>query len=431
MKWRTVGFIVLLCLTAVLLGVTRYYVLPKYFPQLLKSATSELEPRTTAVQSPPQLATESAAAVSPTASASAELLRTLTPRQKVAQLLAVPVVLSGGSKQPPTATIAATSANSSEIPGFVVIFGQNISALQVDQLTSQLHQLPQQPQFIEMLKDLPTADKQFLRPLVAVDHEGGMVQRLTGEGMTILPSATEQCQLDGDTLNTMLSRAGKELSGVGVDIVFAPVIDLGKNHPILKTRLCSDDPTKVLEYGQRWILTMEANHIIPVVKHYPGIGQTTVDLHQRPEAIEFNPQEQAVFVSLLNKYPKIGMMTTHVALRRQEGQVVIPCTFDPGCLKLLDVQGQHLIFTDGLEMGAAQAAPTKQSFTELAIQAVDAGHMVVVLGRSVTPHQVDELITGMADFYQRDQSFRKEVDAALQAIWQTKQDHWQQTTVQK
>jgi beta-glucosidase-like glycosyl hydrolase len=410
-----------LCIAAILLGIGRYYVLPTYFPHLLKGPNSEKQQT---VEATP-VATSSAETSTPIASISAQLLNTLTPRQKVAQLIAVPVVISSNTKESVPATAAATT---SEVPGFVTIFGQNISALQVDQLTSQLRRLPQQPQFFETLAAVPSEDRKLLRPLVAVDHEGGTVQRLTGQGMTVLPSAAEQCKLTGDELNAVLSRTAKELSGVGIDIVFAPVMDLGKGHSVLKSRLCSDDPTKVLEYGERWILAMEANHIMPVLKHYPGIGQTTVDLHQRAESIDFNPREHALFVSLLTKYRKAGVMTTHVSLKRQNDQTAIPCTFDPGCLDLLDVQGQHLVFSDSLEMGAAQVTPTKQSLTELAIQAVDAGHLVIVLGRSVTPKQVDELITGMADFYQRDPGFREEVDFALTAIWQSKYDHWQNMT---
>src|SRR6185369_947319 len=143
--------------------------------------------------------------------------------------------------------------------------------------------------------------------------------RLSGEGMTVLPSASEQCSMDRDEFVALLDRAAKELHSVGVDIVFGPVVDLGSSNPILKTRLCSADENTVRAFGLGWIQALEAQHIIPVIKHYPGIGGTTVDLHQKTETIPFNAVDNSIFVGLLTTHPYIGVMTTHVGLATDDG----------------------------------------------------------------------------------------------------------------
>ncbi len=424
MKPRTLVFILLLALMAVGVGTLRYFVIPTYFPQLLKIAEQSTN---TIGQLQPAPSPEPVAAGS-IATVSAQLLQDLTPRQKVAQLLAVPVVATNDEELEKVASTAGLIQN--EIPGFVTLFGTNISALEADRLTTTIKQLPMQPRMTELLPNLNDQEKKLLQSMIAVDHEGGTVQRLRGEGLTTLPSAEEQCGLDRNSLKSLLDRLGKELRGVGVDIVFAPVVDLGVDHPILKSRLCSDDPAVVKTYGEYWLNSMAAQGVIPVLKHYPGIGQTTVDLHLRTQVIPLNTSELRIFSGLLNTYPSAGVMTTHVILEDAEGEPTAPCTISAECVNLLQLQAPHLIFTDGLEMAGAQgqasssATVSPQSLPTLAVQAIEAGHNVVVLGRTVPPETTDNLVTELADRYQRNPLFKQKVDQALQTVWQAKYNHW-------
>lgn len=423
MKLRTLIFIILLFVAAIGAGALRYYVVPTYYPHLLKqSVVTAPSPSPTSVEETGAIHAGSQSI----ATVSAKLLKDLTPRQKVAQLIATSVVANDSS-------VASTSAGmENEIPGFVTIFGQRISALQADQLTTSIKQIPSRPKMIALLPNLTEQERMLLRPLVAIDHEGGSVLRLTGEGITTLPPAVEQCKLDRESLKALLDRVGKELRGVGVDIVFAPVIDLAVSHPILKTRVCSNVADTVSTYAEYWVSAMNEQNVIPVFKHYPGIGQTTVDLHLKPETIQLNPIEQRIFLGLLNTFPQTGVMTTHVSLEKEDGKTTAPCTVSAECLQTLQIQQPHFIFTDGLEMGGAQGTRTgsasaqvlPQSLSELAGQSIEAGHNVVVLGKSVPDEEVDMIVTDLADRYQRNPAFKQSVDKALQTVWQLKYDHW-------
>lgn len=428
MKFGTTSFIIILIILAVLIGGVRYYYLPTFHPQLLKENLAQVLPS----PSPAPTATPSAELKAGSiATVSAELLTTLTPRQKVAQLVAVPISVPTSERADAIASAAATIQN--EVPGFVTLFGQGISALQADRMTSELKSIAIQPRMIATQPTLLEYQRQFLAPLIAVDHEGGSVQRLSGEGMTAIPSAAEQCTLDRGSLKLVTDRAAKELAGVGIDIVFAPVVDVGSNNPALRTRLCSDNVDVVRTFATLWIDALQAQRLIPVIKHFPGIGQTTVDLHKKSETISFNPIEHSVFIGLLGLNPDLGVMTTHVSLKNVDGSTTLPCTISEECVSMLELQFPHLIFTDGLEMASAQGSSTasaaakadgKQSLSALAIGSVESGHTVIVLGKTVTPDQVDTIVSDLADRYQRNPLFKQKVDAALRTIWQAKYAHW-------
>lgn len=424
MKKRTLGFILFLVVSAVGVGLLRYYYIPTYYPHLIKQTAEVVVTPVPEASPEPELTATGSQSI---ATISAQLLKELTPRQKVAQLVAVPVTVSNDQN---VASSAAVIQN--EIPGFVTIFGQRISALQADRLTTTIKQIPLRPEMIAVLPNLSEQQRLLLRPMIAIDHEGGSVQRLSGEGITTLPSAAEQCQLDRNSLKGLLDRVAKELHGVGIDIVFAPVVDLGVNHPVLRSRLCSDNIEVVRTYGEFWIDSMSAQNVIPVLKHFPGIGQTTVDLHQKAEAIPLNPPEHRLFLGLLNSFPNTGVMTSHVVLEQAGQMPTEPCTVSADCLALLQLTGQHLIFSDGLEMAGAQGLATgtgsakvpNATLSDLAVQSIEAGHNVVVLGKSVPTAVVDQLVTDLADRYQRNPVFKQQVDKALQTTWQIKFDHW-------
>lgn len=434
MKPRTLLLIGILTGCALLLGVSRYYVLPTYFPQWLQpSPTPTTRVRPGAVPPPSPVASQSAATLAAGAAAD-QLLAKLTPRQKVAQLLAVPVVLSSQATAP-VATSAAYLAQ--ELPGMITIFGERVPALQADQLARLVETAPTRPEYRQLQPELSPLQQQMLRSLIAVDHEGGSVQRLNGEGMTRLPAASQQCQLSREELKSLLDRSAKELRSVGVDVVFAPVLDLAVNHPVLRTRICSDDPNVVDVYGQYWISSLEAQGLLAVLKHYPGIGQTTVDLHQRSQVIPLNEVEHRLFLSVLRTQPKVGVMSTHVVLADQPAADQAPCTTSASCIQRLELGPGQLLYTDGLEMGgavglspttgpataAARQVPAAQQLVNLAAQAIEAGHTVVVLGKSVSPTVTESMLTQLADRYQRNPVFRQQVDTALRKLWLVKVEH--------
>ena len=73
----------------------------------------------------------------------------------------------------------------------------------------------------------------------------------------------------------------EELTAVGINLDFAPVLDVNSNpnNPVIGDRSLNSDPEKVIALGERWIQGLREGGIIPCGKHFPGHGDTDKDSH--------------------------------------------------------------------------------------------------------------------------------------------------------
>ena len=119
------------------------------------------------------------------------------------------------------------------------------------------------------------------RPLVAIDQEGGRVLRL-GEPFTRFPPAAVIGQTGDPALAYEVGRAmGDELASIGVDLDFAPVLDVHSNpdNPVIGDRSFGTDPALVTEMGLATMRGLRDAGIIACGKHFPGHGDTAQDSH--------------------------------------------------------------------------------------------------------------------------------------------------------
>jgi len=117
-------------------------------------------------------------------------------------------------------------------------------------------------------------------PLIAIDEEGGDVSRIDfitpiishmGLGATGDPKVAYKAA----------SIIGRELRLLGINIDLAPVLDVNVNpeNPIIGSRSFGEDPEKVAIFGENFIKGLLDSGVIPVAKHFPGHGDTSVDSH--------------------------------------------------------------------------------------------------------------------------------------------------------
>ena len=116
--------------------------------------------------------------------------------------------------------------------------------------------------------------------LVSIDQEGGYITRLnTGTAMpgNMAIGAT------GETENAYRAAyvIGKELAVQGINVDFAPVMDVNNNpaNPIIGVRSFSDDPEVVAQFGAKYIEGLHNNGVMAALKHFPGHGDTNTDSH--------------------------------------------------------------------------------------------------------------------------------------------------------
>ncbi len=330
-----------------------------------------------------------------------KLLEQLTPEQKVAQVLALPVEVDDIAESTGSADQSLAFIQQFD-PGFVTFFGTNVSTVSAHMAVQTVHQ---------QTADFP------LSPLIAVDHEGGNVQRLRGTGFTRLPSWSAVCDLDSTDQMEQLTQSAQELHRVGIDLVFAPVLDYGTNS-ILGSRICSDNPQVVIQAAQLYIQIFQQQSILPVIKHFPGIGKTARDLHTQFDQVLITDQDADIYRTILDTYPSIGVMVTHVGVENQYQD--IPCSLSKVCVGQLTQQyPQALIFSDALEMKSATHdvnSDQPKEIYQVAKEAILAGDEVLVFGEKVSLEQLEGIIHYLTNSYQTNQEFAQQLDQAVLKI---------------
>ena len=120
--------------------------------------------------------------------------------------------------------------------------------------------------------------------LIAVDQEGGTVQRLKGEGFSSIPPARQQAEMPEGELRNAAREWGAELSSAGIHYDLAPVADTvpaskrASNAPIGKLeRDYGENPQAAARSVVEFIEGMQDAGLVTSIKHFPGLGEVTTN----------------------------------------------------------------------------------------------------------------------------------------------------------
>ncbi|MBI3768348.1 MAG: beta-N-acetylhexosaminidase [Deltaproteobacteria bacterium] len=119
-----------------------------------------------------------------------------------------------------------------------------------------------------------------LPPLVAIDHEGGRVHRLSAP-FTHFPAAAAVAAHGARAVRAVATAMAHELAAIGVDLTFAPVLDVASNpaNPVIGDRAFAADPERVASLALTAFRATRAVGLLTCGKHFPGHGDTTADSH--------------------------------------------------------------------------------------------------------------------------------------------------------
>jgi len=198
--------------------------------------------------------------------------------------------------------------------------------------------------------------------LIAVDQEGGRVQRFRG-GFYRLPPLRwlgRQYDLDNDRGRHLAQTCGwlmaAEVLDAGVDFSFAPVVDLDYGtSEVIGDRSFHRDPDVVAELASAYILGMHKAGMIAVAKHFPGHGYVVADSHLD---LPVDPRTLSELYDDLQPYGRLirqgvnGIMAAHVRYPQIDGEVA---SLSPYWLRTV-LRGElgfgGVIFSDDLSMKA-------------------------------------------------------------------------------
>jgi beta-N-acetylhexosaminidase len=260
---------------------------------------------------------------------------------------------------------------SSPMVGGVVLFARNYAGVEpMIRLCDDLHALKTPPL------------------LIAVDHEGGRIQRFR-DGLTVLPSAravgtvwTRDRQAACRLSQAAGYVAGAELNSLGIDLCFAPVVDLAhRDSVVIGDRAFGSDPAAVAELALHWIRGLESGGVHATIKHFPGHGGVAGDTHHEAAV---DPRKEATlerrdlvpFRTIIGRLPEITVMTAHVRFPALDPRPASLSPFWIGEVLRRRFGFEGAVVSDDLSMRALDPVG---SLEERTLQALDAGSDVVLL----------------------------------------------------
>jgi beta-N-acetylhexosaminidase len=269
---------------------------------------------------------------------------------------------------------AATRATLEELHvGGVILFRRNLgSVAEICALTAALHALPS-------------------RPFVALDHEGGRVQRV-GEPFTPFPPAAAIGRTKDVALAYRVGAAmAAELAAVGVDVDCAPVLDVHSNpaNPVIGDRAFASDPQLVAAMGVAMMRGLLDGGMLPCGKHFPGHGDTATDSHHALPSVEraraaLERTELLPFRAAIAAGIPI-LMTAHVLYQALDAER--PATLSRRIVTDLlrnELHFDGVVASDDLDMGAIT---TRQDVATAAVASLAAGCDLLLVCQEL-PHAV-------------------------------------------
>lgn len=228
--------------------------------------------------------------------------------------------------------------------------------------------------------------------LVAVDDEGGRVTSMRALGQSVT-SARRLGQRGTEAADEAGRELGELAGSVGIDWVFAPVVDLddGPAAGVIGDRSFGDDPEEVAATAGAFARGLRAEGLAVTVKHFPGHGGTgdphlgeTVDHSTLDDLLD---EDLVPFTALIDDGAEAAMVG-HVTYPQLWGD--LPASLEPRAYELLRAQGfDGVAITDALGMGAVHA---RWGFDTAPAMAVAAGADAVLVNQG---DQVEVLQAGL------------------------------------
>jgi len=246
-------------------------------------------------------------------------------------------------------------------------------------------------------------NKAGIPPFMAVDHEGGTVNRFQ-RGVVTLPAASVYWELflaegrevalakiEEDSL-----RAGREISGLGINMNFAPVAEYitGDNRGFLESRSYGPDPSFTADAAGAFVRGMRRAGVLCVVKHFPGSAGP--DPHYSPSVINGDRTELDrlvfPFAQVFNHGAR-AVMIAHSSVPAMDSEIASLSPVVMGNWLRGDIGFDGLIISDDFIMAAAGNGSPE----EAAIRSIAAGSDMVLVWPANLKHTHTTFISAIEE----------------------------------
>jgi beta-N-acetylhexosaminidase len=269
--------------------------------------------------------------------------------------------------------------------------------------------------------------------LIAIDQEGGVVERLTSDvGFKEIPRARDVAlNMNKDSALALYADLAKRMAALGFNVNFGPVVDVivNQNNPIISKygRSFSSKPDIVTKFAASFIDGHHAAGMLTALKHFPGHGSSRADSHLGFVDISDTWQEREYepFRDLIANGKADMMMSGHLyhSAYVASGDKQVPASLSPVALTKVLREGMGyngVIISDDMEMGAI----TKHyGFEEAIVRAVNAGNDILLFSNTVKPSLdlPERILTVLLREADRDPQFKAKIERSYQRIVAMKQ----------
>ncbi|MEC0091249.1 beta-N-acetylhexosaminidase [Paenibacillus macquariensis] len=247
-------------------------------------------------------------------------------------------------------------------------------------------------QALSLINDLKKSNVANKVPLwMSVDEEGGRVTRMPKEFLKLPTNKAIGKKNDTKISNEVGQILGRELQGFGLNMDFAPVLDINSNpnNPVIGDRSFGNQAKLVSSLGIATMKGLESQGVVPVIKHFPGHGDTSVDSHiglpvvendlERLHKLELVPFQDAI------KQQAEVVMIAHLLMPKVDPDV--PASLSKKIITdlLRDELGFNgIVMTDDMTMGAIAE---NYDLQKASVQTVLAGTNIVLIGHDAKKGQ--------------------------------------------
>lgn len=214
-------------------------------------------------------------------------------------------------------------------------------------------------QFLTIVNQLKVENPSEIPLFLAIDEEGGMVSRLSSFYGN-LPDVKSLGDLNKEEVSYEYGvNLGKRLSQLGLNLNFAPVLDINSNpdNPVIGSRSFGNTAEIVEKHGMEVFQGIESQGIISTVKHFPGHGDTSVDSHYNLPIVnkdkeELMELELRPFIKAIEEEIEM-IMIAHILYSALDSET--PSTMSETIMQDLlrtELGYENIIISDDMTMGA-------------------------------------------------------------------------------
>jgi len=236
------------------------------------------------------------------------------------------------------------------------------------------------------------------KPLfIGIDQEGGRVARLKPKyGFLKIPSAKKISLMKSYDVKRIYNSQSKMLHDLGINLNFAPVVDLSvnpKNRVIVGLeRSYAKESKDVVKYASLMIDAQRKEKIISVLKHFPGHGSSLGDSHKGFVDVSktWSKKELEPYKTLIKQNRADAIMTAHVFNSHIDKKYPATLSYKTNTeLLRKQLHFKGLIISDDMQMKAISAHYTLEESVRLAI---NAGVDILLFGNQLARNSVSDIV---------------------------------------